>query len=46
MPRGRIGAGSIVINQKLYVYGGSCESGQSKELTLDDLWSFDLNSKE
>lgn len=45
LPRGRIGAQTWIANDELYVLGGSCESGDRKEFTLDDLWRFDLDNK-
>lgn len=41
-PRGRIAAGCVVMGGALWVFGGSCESGPRREVTLDDLWRLEL----
>jgi hypothetical protein len=44
-PLPRIQASMIVSGHTLYIYGGLLEVGD-REVTLDDLWSFDLRKRE
>lgn len=41
-PRGRINAGVVVLKNTLWLFGGIVEIFD-KEITLDDIWCFDLN---
>jgi len=43
-PRGRIAATCAVMDNALWVFGGACESGPKREVTLDDLWRLELVS--
>jgi len=45
MPRGRMACGCSTWNGALWVFGGMCEAGPKQEVTLDDLWRFDLTTK-
>lgn len=40
-PKSRDSNGCCRINNKMYIYGGSIENGDS---VADDLWSFDLDN--
>ena len=44
MPLGRTGSSCMVKEDILYVYAGECED-KKKEITFDDLWSFDMKNK-
>lgn len=45
VPRGRMATACTVHDGALWVFGGSCEAGPRQEVTLDDLWRFDLTAK-
>jgi len=44
MPRGRIAASCTVTDGHLWVFGGACESGTKREITMDDLWRLPLDT--
>eukprot|EP00448_Togula_jolla_P022950 CAMPEP_0170584514 /NCGR_PEP_ID=MMETSP0224-20130122/8724_1 /TAXON_ID=285029 /ORGANISM="Togula jolla, Strain CCCM 725" /LENGTH=674 /DNA_ID=CAMNT_0010907943 /DNA_START=80 /DNA_END=2101 /DNA_ORIENTATION=- len=41
-PRGRMASGCVVAGGALWIFGGSCEAGPRREVTLDDLWRLEL----
>ncbi|CAD7971651.1 unnamed protein product [Amoebophrya sp. A120] len=41
-PRGRMGSQIVVLNNTLYIFGGTYETGPRRECALDDLWALPL----